>query len=76
VLVAVRAHCCTRCCIGSHLVSLVGPGELRITRVFSCVAREVKLVLPLCSLGAAGGHCWLMMTVRGHLGGTERTGAP
>src|SRR5262249_48351510 len=35
-----------------------------------------KLVLPLCSLGAAGGHCWLLTAVRGHFGGAERTGDP
>jgi hypothetical protein len=50
-----------------------GAAELRITRVFPCVARGFK-ALPApasCSQVAAGGDRWLLMAVRGHLGGTR-----
>lgn len=35
-----------------------------------------KLVLALCSLGAAGGGRWLLTTVRGHFGAPRETGDP
>jgi hypothetical protein len=45
-------------------------GELRITRVFWCVARGFKGRLASCSQVASGGGRWLLMAVRGHLGDT------
>jgi hypothetical protein len=44
--------------------------DLRITRVFPCVAHELK-VRP--SFTFAGGDCCLFTGVRGHAGGTART---
>jgi hypothetical protein len=49
-----------------------GVAELRITRVFSCVAYgfKARLILASGSRVAAGGDRWLLMAVWGHLGGT------
>jgi len=43
------------------------PSELRITRVFPCVARGFKA---RASFMFAGCRWWLLMPIRGHLGGT------
>jgi hypothetical protein len=48
------------------------PTELRITSVFSRVARGFKGRLASFPQGAAGGSRWLLMAVRGHLGDMHR----
>src|SRR5690349_22384308 len=56
--------------VGRPIGHTTGMPELRITRVFACVARGFKARRALCSQVAAGDDRWLLMAVRGHLGDT------
>jgi hypothetical protein len=54
-------------------------GDLRITRGPCALFAGSKPALASCSQIAAGGDCWLLMALRGHLGGAlvvRRPGSP
>ena len=48
------------------------PSDLRITSAYRTLLAGPAPVLASGSQGAAGGDRWLLMAVRGHLGGTSR----